>query len=247
MPPKTSLRALLRKDIVRGRVSIAPFRGRPCPSSSRNSKTAPEELHVEHLFDSPPEGKDSIIESETGSLFGEPIVKEKTREEKRQEKLQRLLAEDTQVTSQAQTIRCIESEALKEMRKELENLVTRDVEASFEEKLDIRKEKRSLIRRIAVLEAEERGKKAKELKCRGLPENIELFCSDYIDTATFDDISKTLPAIGPDEAKKLNTKAEKISKAISGPEVILILLNTFAVWIFTVSPEKTPEAQSTDH
>ena len=113
--------------------------------------------------------------------------------------------------------------------------------------MEIRKEKRSLIRRIAVLEAEEKGKKAKELKCRGLPENIELFCSDYIDTATFDDISKTLPATGPDEAKKLKTKAEKISKAISGPEVILILLNTFAVWIFTVSPEKTPEAQSTDH
>lgn len=172
MPPKTSLRALLRKDIIRGRVSIAPLRGRLCPSSSRNSKTVSEEPHVDHLFDSPPGGQESIVESETESLFGEPIVKEKTREEKRQEKLQRLLAEDTKVTKVAQNTGHIESAALKKMRKELESLVTREGEASSEQKSEIGKDKRSLIRRLAVLEAEENCKKAKELQCRDLPQSL---------------------------------------------------------------------------
>ncbi|PVH86025.1 hypothetical protein DL98DRAFT_650521 [Cadophora sp. DSE1049] len=194
MPPKTSLRGFLRKDILHSRLTTAPLRSRSRPSPEGSPKEACEEPHeLDYLFEEDSsERKDDTPESETESLFGEIIVKEKTKEEERREKLQRFLSESGQGKNLAQNIKHIETPALKETRKELENLVTREGDATSEERLEIRKQKRSLIRKITALEAEEK--------------------------ATLDEISKTSPAIISEEAKKLKTKAKEISRAIAGLE-----------------------------
>ncbi|KAH6716886.1 hypothetical protein BKA61DRAFT_733123 [Leptodontidium sp. MPI-SDFR-AT-0119] len=202
MSPKPSLRGFLRKDILRNRIAASPLRDRTLSSP----KQAPEEHHeLDYLFEedvAESKGYRETPESETNSLFGEPvgIVKEKSRGEERQEKLLRFLSDDNQAKAPASKV--TGSPVLKEMRKELEELVMKEGEAIWEEKAGLRIQKRELIRKIAALESEEKGKKDKELK------------------STLDEISKTLPALGPSEEKTLKATAEKAYKAFAGLERI---------------------------
>ncbi|KAL2061768.1 hypothetical protein VTL71DRAFT_7146 [Oculimacula yallundae] len=198
MPPKTSLRGFLRKDILQNRITTAPLKGR----THAPPKAVPEKSHeLDYLFDEDITAvKDSKPESETDSLFEEPPVMEKTKTQERQENLRRFLAESNQARAADQKDTSEETIFMKDLKKELEELVTREGEADREEKLKLRVEKSALIRKIAALEAEEKGNKARQLK------------------SNLDEFSKTLPACTPEEEKALKAKAEQISKAFAGLE-----------------------------
>ncbi|KAG4434959.1 hypothetical protein IFR05_009571 [Cadophora sp. M221] len=193
MSPKPSLRGFLRKDILRNRITAAPLRDRT-PSSLKQET---EENHdVDYLFEEDAaERKDDgdNHELETDSLFGDSIVivEEKSKGEERQEKLRRFLSDNIHTNAPTKKFGDEETLTLKETRKELEELVMKEGEASSEERGGLRIQKRELIRKIAVLESEEKGKKAKKLK------------------STLDEISKTLPVLGPREEKTLKATAEK--------------------------------------
>ncbi|KAK0102933.1 hypothetical protein ONS95_000875 [Cadophora gregata] len=206
MPPKISLRNFLRKDILRSRFSTAPLeRSTRSYSKITSSATTKAPLEEPHKFDPlmeeiTTENENECPNSETDTLFGEPIVEEKTVEEERQEKLRRLLSQGVQRKNVAQNTEHAEIPALEETRKELEELVRREDEATADEKLAMRNQKRALVRRISALEAEEKNRKVKRLKL------------------TMDETLKNLWALGHEDARKLKIKAEKISKAVAGPE-----------------------------
>lgn len=95
------------------------------------------------------------------SLFGEPIY---TKEEVRQEKIQQLLAEGRK---HEQDVRPrSQNPELVKLMDELNALVSRELEASGEEKKLIRSQKLALIKETGKVEARIKGKKVK--RCKGM-------------------------------------------------------------------------------
>ncbi|KAH7314095.1 hypothetical protein BKA65DRAFT_516093 [Rhexocercosporidium sp. MPI-PUGE-AT-0058] len=227
MSPKPSLRVFLRKDILRNRITAAPLRGGTKPTSK---KLVSEERHgLDCLFHEDTNAArergngDGESEVDAESLFGEPVCKGKSAGEKRKEELRRFLSESIQ--SKASVHKAIESPVLRSMRKDLEDLVTKEGERCLEGRGDVRSQKRDLIRRIAALEAEEKRRKVEELKCKCCSTSCccrfggIFWVLTLLHTVKLDEISRTLPALGPGEEKTLRATAEKASNAFAGLEV----------------------------
>ncbi|CZS92177.1 uncharacterized protein RAG0_02658 [Rhynchosporium agropyri] len=198
MPPKTNLRGILRKDIRRNKITTAPLEGHILAFPKPVTEEANE---LDYLFDEDiTESKENNPGSKPDSMSAKPIVKEMTMEQKRQEILQQFISKSNETRMFTRKDTNTESLFLKGLKKDLEELVTREEQASREEKSKLRLAKSTLIRKITSVEAEEKGNRAKQLK------------------SNLDEFSRCLPACTSGEENTTQAKAEPIAKAFAGFE-----------------------------
>jgi len=221
MPRKFSLRGFLRQDILSRRSKAL------LPLNSKNTSGLKREagavlsLNNRAKSKSPPP-EDDEGKREVDSIFGEPIY---TRTEIQQQKLEQFLEEDQKDQPHTKTNR---NATLDKLREELDTIVKRELEASPEERVGIRRAKSQLIVEIGKLEARNRiervrGHKGMSFLGQGnlnlRPINFRRSCLLTISIASSDEVARLPEPIGLAEKKRLQLAKARVTKAVLGLEV----------------------------
>ncbi|KAI6709719.1 hypothetical protein JHW43_007741 [Diplocarpon mali] len=222
MPFKPSLRAFLRQEVKRSRIQVEPALSDlrtpsigSTPASATLSRSTPVTPGPNQLTPRSPgsffeedsargssKTQDNDVDGLCGELMTEVTAKPRTKEERLHDDLEKLLSYDSKREGLHPALKENENLVLLGLRKKLEKLVDRDMEASWEEKVAIRGQRSELIRSISRIESVDKKAEAERLRA----------------TST-EAAGLVLPEpVGANEKKALLINAEKISQARAGLE-----------------------------
>ncbi|OWP03445.1 hypothetical protein B2J93_7463 [Marssonina coronariae] len=233
MPFKPSLRAFLRQEVKRSRIQVEPALSDlrtpsigSTPASATLSRSTPVTPGPNQLTPRSPgsffeedsargssKTQDNDVDGLCGELMTEVTAKPRTKEERLHDDLEKLLSYDSKREGLHPALKENENLVLLGLRKKLEKLVDRDMEASWEEKVAIRGQRSELIRSISRIESVDKKAEAERLRA----------------TST-EAAGLVLPEpVGANEKKALLINAEKISQARAGLEVSAFTFNLVSI------------------
>ncbi|PBP19622.1 hypothetical protein BUE80_DR009695 [Diplocarpon rosae] len=222
MPFKPSLRAFLRQEVKRSRIQVEPappsLRTPPCCSTpasttlspsnpissvpTRLTPRSPDSLFDENSVRGSSKTPDNGVECLFGELITEVTTKRCRKAERVHGELQKLVSSGSNRDGLRAKLEGKENLILLGLRKKLETLVDREMEAGWQEKVAIRGQRSEMIQRISRIESADQ--KVKTERLRATPTQAA---------------GLVLPEpVGASEKKALLVKAEKIFQARAGLE-----------------------------
>lgn len=233
MPRKLSLKGFLRQEVLSKRPkALIPYYNAHKASRKPGLKLKREPAAMDEPF--PPRPATALSDNGEGdaqpardvdSLFGEPIY---TKEEIRQQKLEELLARDLKQSHPAKQQQS-ENQELDKLKKELNDLVMWELEATGEQRHMVRHRKAELISRIGKLEAKIKSNKVKSCKGKITFSPTWKRQNRILDNQTVLTIEIVKPSeeamfpepISPPEKKHLQMVQKRVAKGLLGLEVWL--------------------------